>query len=90
MNAWRSSVVDDLAAEPLRGVSQTAKLVWLALRLQGEPVQAGNVMMARRLGVAEKSVATAFDELESLGLLEVLDRGGGKRPRKVQAVSPQG
>ena len=88
MTTWRASAFDDLARQPLRGLSQTAKLVWLALRVQGESVQASNVMMANLLGVSEKAVSTALEDLTALGLLEILDRGGGKRPRTVRAVPP--
>jgi DNA-binding MarR family transcriptional regulator len=89
LEAMAVNPFDALSTDPLSGLPPTMKLIWCYFMLEGKAVAVTNRGLAEHLGLASKSVLDAVTELERLGLLEVVDRGGGKRSRVVQAVAPK-
>jgi hypothetical protein len=77
-----------LSLEPLAGLPPSTKLIWCHLALEGGVVEAGINPLSRTLALATKSVVDGLRELEALGLIEVVDAGGGPKPKKVRAVAP--
>jgi hypothetical protein len=78
-----------VALEPLASLSPSTKLIWCYLATEGGLVVAGNRTLCAILKLANKSVVDGVDQLETLGLLEIVERGSGQKPRVVLALYPQ-
>jgi hypothetical protein len=83
MNPFRA-----LALEPLARLAPSTKLIWCFLALEGGVVEAGINPLSKTLALADKSVRLGLKELETLGLIEVVDAGRGPKPKRVRAVAP--
>ncbi|NJK44650.1 MAG: hypothetical protein HC933_10505 [Pleurocapsa sp. SU_196_0] len=77
-----------LSLEPLAGLAPSTKLIWCFLASARGEVVAGNRSVALALGLSSKSVVDAMSQLEALGLVEIVDRGSGPKPRIVRALLP--
>jgi hypothetical protein len=78
-----------LKLEPLASLSPSTKLIWCYLATEGGAVVAGNRMLCQTLKLANKSVVDGMGQLEALGLLEIVERGSGQKPRVVRALYPK-
>jgi hypothetical protein len=78
-----------LRLEPLASLPPSTKLIWCYLASSRGEVVAGNRSVALELALSSKSVVDAMSQLEGLGLLEIVDRGSGPKPRIVRALFPE-
>jgi hypothetical protein len=78
-----------LRLEPLASLPPSTKLIWCYLATQGGAVPATTRGLAETLALSTKSIFDGLPQLEELGLLEILERGTGPKPRIVRAVFPE-
>jgi hypothetical protein len=78
-----------VSLEPLAGLPPSVKLIWCYLASQSGAVKATNRGVGAALALSTKSVLDAMGQLETLGLLVIVERGVGSKPRIVRAVFPR-
>jgi DNA-binding transcriptional ArsR family regulator len=64
------------------------KLLWSYLISEGEGEYTVQ-FLTDHLGLSSRSVRVGLNTLKAVGLLEVLDPGGPRRPQRLQAVIPE-
>ena len=86
----RMNPLKRLSAAPLAKLPPSTKLIWCYLALEGGVVEAGINPLSKTLALATKSIVDGMDQLETLGLIEIVDPGSGPKPKRVRAVAPKG
>ena len=79
MKAWKH------LRDTLNNAKPVSKLLWLYALEHGENGEYSTANLADALGVVQKSITNALNELEALGAIEITARGAGKTPRKMRA-----